>query len=389
MALHIVKQLAKKSSASLDALKKTFPDNASQIEETLTLLCREGLVKMDEAENSYRLAKPSDFIICAGADHVSLVLPVSSAAQLATMLEHFVRACLGQASAAFENMRLWRPDYLDNNDQQPIAGYQLLDEIHRVVTYSAGLKPNESWTIYNAQLLPQVAELWSLFKAIQHRLAWDANPDGGHGVAFDEPIECSVYDLHVNSFDWQGQQLVQILAKKGLFNLLASVWPLVERIEKFDLTVWKDLAKQGWLPVAPEARNGWSRFDALDELAPIVQAFREKAAHKKPVRTYLDELGNAIREATEVTEQNETIELEKGYFVTASSLAFWQKKGLPELPPEYLVASKEGRTGFRVICFAQEKSLLQIGMSGNLKTAIWKARRHARNVSMGKEALLA
>ena len=123
-------------------------------------------------------------------------------------LDLYSRIGMGQISEVENILRLDRhvkPDYSHD------AVRNALDFVKREIF---GLDGNGNLGIHNETVPKNYRVAWDLQQVIRHFLSWDANPEGGSGVSFHEPMKSSdeelatmtaVVEQHTIDDRWEGQ----------------------------------------------------------------------------------------------------------------------------------------------------------------------------------------
>jgi len=288
-------------------------------------------------------------------------------------LESVVRACLGQADIALEVLR-WHGNYSD-------GGPALLEKIEKALKLRVGLTPSSSWGIYNEQLPQGVRQLWRLKKLLEHRLAWDHQPEGGFGVNFDEPLE--PVEWEVDSVAWptdsgEPRRGFRVRARREQWQIVQKAWPWAMGLNQLNLQTLETLIEEGWLPVNTQARQ--VRQEEIRTLwlplqkevdqwrARVVgdSAGKDKAA--------LQRVGDAIEGVLKGDDEPLKEAWQRGW--SASSSVGDCAVDMPPLPPLTWVGRKKNKY-VAIQLTGDDATLLQVSDSHSAQTVALKARRRS------------
>lgn len=116
-------------------------------------------------------------------------------------LDLFSRVHVGQLDAAY-----WALLGNDNSQEQ-IVGLKYLRTllVNKVNCLVTGMHPNASWGISSPEISDRARIAFDLKQVVRHRLAWDANSEGGIAVSFDRPMRTSFEEdlAHIEGLnDW-------------------------------------------------------------------------------------------------------------------------------------------------------------------------------------------
>lgn len=157
----------------------------------LRLLEAEGLVtKVGQGPTAaYRRWTPSD----VPSSHLSgaLVrwsLPESTVFYVLEALDLYTRLGIGQLEILEEHLRMG--SFSPEDDRE--LTFRILDRAKSVIQSLKmdvlGFQSGASFGIHHPSVNPGVSRTWYLLKVLRHRLSWDRQPAGGHGVGHDEPM---------------------------------------------------------------------------------------------------------------------------------------------------------------------------------------------------------
>jgi hypothetical protein len=108
---------------------------------------------------------------------------------LADALELYTRIRLGQIEVVVEPWEsATRGDRTKQTPEKLEAARKILDEAKMVLT---GHMPSGSWGIGSEDLSDDARVAHEVGCEIRHRLAWDGQPEGGHGVNFRKVLQWS------------------------------------------------------------------------------------------------------------------------------------------------------------------------------------------------------
>lgn len=110
-------------------------------------------------------------------------------------LDVYARLGIGQLEAVAE---LGRQGQLVRRDGER-PGLEVVEDAEALLGQAKAclfdFARGQSHGIYSAKLPAAFKEAWALHKLLRHRLAWDANPEGGWSVAYDDPRMLSEREL--------------------------------------------------------------------------------------------------------------------------------------------------------------------------------------------------
>lgn len=114
----------------------------------------------------------------------TLAITEEQARVLVNACDFFSRIGIGQLDRVLDEFRF-------SKDVSP----EKLDEARKFIDHAkfllTGFPPNASHGIRSPQVKDIYRVAYDLQQVIRHRLAWDAKPEGGIGVHFDEPWRSS------------------------------------------------------------------------------------------------------------------------------------------------------------------------------------------------------
>ena len=115
-------------------------------------------------------------------------LTVEHCRVLVSALDLFSRTHIGQFD---EILRIYRADgralhTLSPSEQNEVRA--LIGVVHDMLT---GMPRNASYSILAHEVPDEARVAWDLQQLVRHRVAWDAHPEGGIQVDFDEPRRSS------------------------------------------------------------------------------------------------------------------------------------------------------------------------------------------------------
>lgn len=184
------------SSTTPAALCKQLGVSRATLHRKLKILIDEGLVSQEGSgpSSTYRLKSVQEMQAQSQPavpepPKVHLEMSRRTAALVALTLENYARLGIGQFEQVLDMARMDVLKRADGSDITPEQIDQAEADLNRCKRTLLGLAPNASFGIYAAHLDAGVKEAWAVHKAIRHRLAWDAAPEGQGGVAHDEPLD--------------------------------------------------------------------------------------------------------------------------------------------------------------------------------------------------------
>lgn len=121
-------------------------------------------------------------------DEIILTVPRDVAQAIDSALEFYARMGLGQLGFLVEEARagVFKNREGREPDLEQLEEAELLVEPLKMALF--GFTPNASHGIFSDKISDVFRKVWGAHKALRRRLAWDKNPSGGLGVAFDEPL---------------------------------------------------------------------------------------------------------------------------------------------------------------------------------------------------------
>jgi hypothetical protein len=149
---------------------------------------------------------------------------------LSDAAEFLCRVGMGQLDAV---MNMARFGGITGKAGEPI-GFDQLDEGDRLVNQLqlvlTGYPSNASKGIGNEHTPAAAKIAFELHKALRHRLAWDRNPQGGHGVHFDDPYSLLRYSSEPEAWLTQDKPAIPLhdeLPEGCFLGRQGSTWRVV------------------------------------------------------------------------------------------------------------------------------------------------------------------
>lgn len=141
---------------------------------------------------------------------------------LVRALDFFSRIGIGQIS------EVWNLLHMESHVRDEASHDAVRNALDFVKRELLGLESGASFGIFNGKVPEHYKTAWDLQQVIRHVLAWDANPKGGFGVNFHEPLKSAKHGLATMkiSEEW----LRDMAEKEG--NGIISVGGLVTRMKE-------------------------------------------------------------------------------------------------------------------------------------------------------------
>ncbi|MCC5611045.1 winged helix-turn-helix domain-containing protein [Nostoc sp. CHAB 5834] len=173
-------------------LAKKLGGSRATLNRKLRELVELGLVVQENQgrASAYRLKSPAEQFEKPNNDgrHVYVEMDEPTARIVHQALESYARLGIGQLKELTELAR-WGSIKKRDGTKPTLEDISEADELlNRVKELLFGLERNAGLDILNPLTSKNAQVAWSVSKALRHRMAWDANPTGGFGVDFDEPL---------------------------------------------------------------------------------------------------------------------------------------------------------------------------------------------------------
>lgn len=369
---------------SPSALTQALKASRSTVHRLLGALDDKGLVVRVRKgpRASWRLATPQDGLQRAEEQRrketVAMTLTWSAAASFRSMLELYVRLCLGQWEEVVDLARwgsLRRTDgrALDFDELENLSA-----ELARVKQDALGFSSSASWGIYAPVLKDGARVSWQVYKAVRHRMAWDWRPQGGVGVDFDEPLESELADgLLVYSREDEGGKYLHVEMAAAHVELLARALRVARRVMAADLAVLLELQESGEAP-AKEPRGPEQTQRARQRLQTLKLGSRDDvpAVHGEALAKLFEPCLQGENKPTVA----EYLEDGKVHVLRLEPCAQRRvEPTLKDLPASMLIGYDRGK--YRIVGPGQDgHTLVILGESHSLQTAILMARNAAARV---------
>lgn len=173
-------------------LEKKLGGSRATLNRKLRELVELGLVVQENQgrASAYRLKSPAEQFEKPKEEgrHVYVEMDDKTARVVGRALEFYARIGIGQLEEITELARWDQLNKLDGSKPTYAEIEEadvLLKQVKRLLF---GLESNASLGILNPKTSQPAQIAWAVSKSIRHRMAWDANPEGGMGVDFDEPL---------------------------------------------------------------------------------------------------------------------------------------------------------------------------------------------------------
>lgn len=176
---------------SASALARALKVSRATVHRKIAALQEEGLAVKEGhgPQAGYRLKSLNEVQQQKGAqDRVVLEIDRKTADNVQRALEFYARMVAGQFE---ELLSLARFELLRDAQGQltPVQDIEDCEPLVRALKHQLlKLPANAHLGVFSPHLHPSAKAAWTVSSAIRHRLAWDRTPQGGLGVAHDEPL---------------------------------------------------------------------------------------------------------------------------------------------------------------------------------------------------------
>lgn len=182
---------------------------------------------------------------------VRVVMSGAAARALQDALELYSRLGIGQLEQITERAR-WSSFSKAQDQRLPDDDLRLVELLTlRLKSQLLGLPEGASFGIHNPKVHPSVLTLWTLQRALRHRLAWDRQPQGSIGVWHDEPLDgerLPGLSVHSDEPDDKGLPSRYVLEFPGeLTGTVATALRFALRVDSGDPAAVLDMAAAGVL----------------------------------------------------------------------------------------------------------------------------------------------
>lgn len=349
---------------------KASPDDVRHI---LDALEKEGCVIRDELSR-HRIVRIDDILqqVFAGQDrrhHLRLRLSLDEARALQDAFELHVRIGIGQLDqiASMARFEFWGPG-------PDLGALEEADVLSRSLKrWLTHLSPNASFSIASPRTDRSLRLVWTMRKAITHRLAWDRQPEGSYLLDYDEPFNgidpVDVFVYRERPLPGSQEGAVVIEMSPELEALSNEALDFSRRIMAGDFSAIVEKARLGRLQRSLDAppldADTLEAAQAVaNRLARVVGATVEPSPRARPVQALWESIGGSPG---------------------ISSMATRVGTSMPaidcgEMPSNALVVQHRGR--FRAIVFDDDdRHPLLAGESHSIQTACHMARHAAGRIA--------